>query len=157
MIANKKYPVLTGDNLKIPIKMQLSYKQKNFSRFFTIVLTSRLKFKRFEKKDDPRNFCISDITNSENVVRRIPKKSSFRVPFEKRHARRAQALLKCASDDLNQIHWSLPNKLSWKKSLLLACQFLGELLNTLAANEKYPVLNRHNLTKSIQMQLSWKD
>ena len=49
--------------------MQLSYKQKNFSRFFTIVLTSRLKFKRFEKKDDPSNFCISDITNSENVVR----------------------------------------------------------------------------------------
>ena len=69
LIADEKYPVLTGDNLKIPIKMQLSYKQKNFSRFFTIVLTSRLKFKRFEKKDDPRNFCISDITNSENVVR----------------------------------------------------------------------------------------
>ena len=69
LIADEKYPVLNGDNLKIPIKMQLSYKQKNFSRFFTIVLTSRLKFKRFEKKDDPRNFCISDITNSENVVR----------------------------------------------------------------------------------------
>ena len=49
LIADEKYPVLTGDNLKIPIKMQLSYKQKNFSRFFAIFLTSRLKFKRFEK------------------------------------------------------------------------------------------------------------
>ena len=49
--------------------MQLSYKQTNFSRFFALFLTSKLKFKRFEKKNDPRNFFISDITNSENVVR----------------------------------------------------------------------------------------
>ena len=50
----------------------------------------------------------------------------------------------------------MANKLSWKKSLLSACQFLGQLLNTLAANEKYPVLNRDNLTIPIQMQLSQK-
>ena len=29
-------------------------------------------------------------------------------------------------------------------------------MNTLAADEKYPVLNRDNLTKPIQMQLSQK-
>ena len=69
LIADEKYPVFNGDNLKIPIKMQLSYKQKNFSGIFAILLTSRLKFKRFEKKDDPRNFFISNIKSSENVVR----------------------------------------------------------------------------------------
>ena len=42
------------------------------------------------------------------------------------------------------------------KSLLFTCQILGLLLNTLAANEKYPVLNTHNLTIPIQMQLSQK-
>ena len=43
-----------------------------------------------------------------------------------------------------------------KKCLLLTCQILGLLVNTLAADEKYPVLNRNNLTIPIQMQLSHK-
>ena len=46
--------------------------------------------------------------------------------------------------------------MSWKKSLLLTCQILGLLVDTLAAEEKYPVLNRDNLTILIQKQLSEK-
>ena len=41
-------------------------------------------------------------------------------------------------------------------SLLLTCQILGLLVNTLAANEKYPVLNRDDLTIPTQMQFSRK-
>ena len=44
-----------------------------------------------------------------------------------------------------------------EKSLLLTCQILGLLVNTLAADEKNPVLNRDNLTIPIQMQLSQKE
>ena len=84
------------------------------------------------------------------------KKSYFRGPFDKQHGKRAQALLKCTLQHLDDIHRSLPRKLSWKKSLLLTCQILGLLVNTLAADEKYPVLNRDNLTIPIQMQLSQK-
>ena len=47
-------------------------------------------------------------------------------------------------------------KLCSKKSLLLTCQILGLLLNTLAADEKYVVPHRDNLTIPIQMQLSTK-
>ena len=43
-----------------------------------------------------------------------------------------------------------------KKSLLLTWKILGLLVNTLAPDEKYPVLNRDNLTIPIQMQLSQK-
>ena len=43
-----------------------------------------------------------------------------------------------------------------KKSLLLTCQFLALLVNTLATKGKYPVLNRDNLTPPNQMQLSGK-
>ena len=39
-------------------------------------------------------------------------------------------------------------------SLFLTCQILGLPSNTLAANEKDPVLRRYNLTIPIQMQLS---
>ena len=46
--------------------------------------------------------------------------------------------------------------MSWKKSLFSIFQVLGLLVNTLAADGKYPVLNRDNLTMPIQMQLSQK-
>ena len=45
--------------------------------------------------------------------------------------------------------------MSWKKSLL-TCQFLRLLVNTLAADGKYLVLNRDNLTIQIRTQLSQK-
>ena len=43
--------------------------------------------------------------------------------------------------------------MSWRKCLLLTCEIFGLLVNTLAADEMYPVLNRNNLTIPIQMQL----
>ena len=44
-----------------------------------------------------------------------------------------------------------------EKRLLVTCQILRLLVNTLAADEKYPVLDRDNLTIPIQMQLSQKE
>ena len=82
--------------------------------------------------------------------------SSFRGPFDKQDGKRAQALLQSAWQHLHHNHWSLGRKLSWKKSLLLTWQILGLLVNTFAADEKYPVLNRDNLTIPIQTQLSEK-
>ena len=67
-----------------------------------------------------------------------------------------KGLLKSASQHLFQIHWSLGRKLSPKNFLLLTFQIFGLLVNTLAAKEKYPVVNRDNLTISIQMKLSQK-
>ena len=84
------------------------------------------------------------------------KKSRFRGCLEKQYGKRAQTLFKSASDYFYHIHWQLPSQLNRKKSLLLACQILGLLVNTLPAKKKYPVLNRDNLTIPIQMQLSQK-
>ena len=86
----------------------------------------------------------------------MSKKSRFRGCFEKQYGKRAQILLRSPSQHLYYIHWSLARKLCSKKSLLLTCQILGLLVNTLAADEKYPVLNRDNLTIPIQMQFSQK-
>ena len=86
----------------------------------------------------------------------MSKKCRLRRPLDKEHGKRAQALLKSASQHLYQIHLSLPRKLSWKKSLLLTYQILGLLIHTLAADGKYPVLNREILMKPIQMQLYHK-
>ena len=86
----------------------------------------------------------------------MSKKSRFRGSFDKQHVKRPEALLKSPSVHLYPIDWSLKIQFSWKQSALLTCQILGLLVNTLAADEKYPVLNRDNLTIPIQMQLSQK-
>ena len=86
----------------------------------------------------------------------MSKKSRFRGPFEKQHGKRAQTLLKYASHHLYHIHWLLPSQLSWKKSLLFTLKILGLLVNTLAADWKFRVPNRDNLTIPIQMQFSQK-
>ena len=49
--------------------MQLSLKPNTFSEFFAAFLKSRLNFKYFETKRLPHRFCISGITDYENVVR----------------------------------------------------------------------------------------
>ena len=50
----------------------------------------------------------------------------------------------------------MPSQLSWKKSLLLTCKILVLLVNTLAVDDKYPVLNKENLLIPIQMELFQK-
>ena len=86
----------------------------------------------------------------------MSKKPHLREPFDKQHGKHVQELLKSTSQHLYHIHSSRPGQLSWKKSPLLICQILGLLVNTLAADEKYPVGNRDNLKIPIQMQLSQK-
>ena len=84
----------------------------------------------------------------------MSKNSRFIGQFDKQHGKRSQELLKSASQHLDQIHRSLPRKLSWKESLLLTWQILRLLVTTLAAYKKFLVLHRDNLTIPIQMQLS---
>ena len=49
--------------------MQFSQKQKHFSQVLPVFLKDKFNFEYFEKKDDPHRFCISEITDSENVLR----------------------------------------------------------------------------------------
>ena len=86
----------------------------------------------------------------------MSKKSCFRRPCDKKHGKLARAQLKSAPHPIDQIHSSLATKLRAKKDLLLTCQILGQLVNALATNEKYPVVNGDNLTIPIHMQLSQK-
>ena len=65
LTANHKYSLLNRDNLRRPIQMQLSQKQKTFSDLFAAFSKSRLNFQTFQKKDHPHNSCISEITDSE--------------------------------------------------------------------------------------------
>ena len=47
------------------IQMHLSQKQNIFSEFFLAFFESALNLQHFQKKDDPRSLCISEITDHE--------------------------------------------------------------------------------------------
>ena len=75
---------------------------------------------------------------------------------KKEPGKRDQTLLKSERQHLYHIYWSIWKQLSCKKSVLVIWKILRLFVNTLTANDKYSLLNRDNLTKPIQMQLSQK-
>ena len=91
------------------------------------------------------------LPTTKNVVRSMCKKSRFIGLFEKQHGKRVQTVLKSERQNLYHIYWSLWRQLSFQMSLLEICKML-----TLAADDKYSLLNRDNSTQPIQMQLSQK-
>ena len=68
LAADEKYLVLNREIIMIPIKMQFSQKQKQFSPFSPAFLKSNWNIERLETKDDPHSFFIFEITDSENVA-----------------------------------------------------------------------------------------
>ena len=72
--------------------MQLSLKPNTFSQFFAAFLKFRLNFEYFETKYIAHRFCISGITDSENVVREKTKKPRLRERFDKQHGKCAQVM-----------------------------------------------------------------
>ena len=101
-------------------------------------------------------YLFLTIQPAKNVVRSMWKKSRFRLPFQKKHAKRVSTHLKSERQHLYHIHWSMGRILSSKKSLLVIWKILNLFLKTLSAVDKYSLLNRYNRTKAIQMQLSQK-
>ena len=145
LATDEKYPILNRENLRIPIQMQLSQKQKNFSQFFTAFLKSKSNFEYFYIKMTLTAFAFPKLQTPNTWLDK-----SLKSPVA------PLSLLKSASQTVYNIHWPLPSQISWKKSLLLRCKILGLLVNTLASDEKYLVLHSDNLTIPIQMQLCQK-
>ena len=153
----KRILLLNKDNLTIPIQMQLSQKQKLFSEFFATFLKSTINFKYFEK----RIWSLSILYFPNYGLRKRGEINVLKIPVSEDPSRSNMVNVPKHCSNLHHscffhIHWPLPSQLSWKTSLLLTCQILGLLVSTLAADEMYLLLNRDNMTISIQMQLSQK-
>ena len=85
--------------------MEVSRKQKTFSQYFSAFLKSSLTFEHFQKK---KMTLIAKVflklRTPENLVRSMPKKSSFKGSFGKQHGKRDQTLLKFAWQHLYRIY-----------------------------------------------------
>ena len=137
--------------------MQVFGKQKTFSHFFSAFLKARLNFEHFQQK---KITLIADVFpklwTRKDLFRSISKESRLKGSFGKQHGKRAQTLLKFTWQDLCHIYWSLWTQLTLKKSLLVRRKISWLFRNTLSVDGKYSPLNRDNLTRLSQMQLSWK-
>ena len=58
LTVDEKHYLFNRDNLRQPIQMQLSEKQKTFSEFVFAFLKSILNFKHLPKKDEPRSLRL---------------------------------------------------------------------------------------------------
>ena len=64
LTADDKYYLLNRHNLREPIQILVSQKEKSFSQFFSAFLKSTLNFQHFQKNDDPHTRCISENMDS---------------------------------------------------------------------------------------------
>ena len=64
-----KYSLLYRDNLKQPIQILLSQKQKTFSQFFSPFLKSKLNFQHFQKKMTLIADVFSKLPSPKKVIR----------------------------------------------------------------------------------------
>ena len=75
------------------IQIHLSQKQKIFPEFFSAFFESALNFEHFQKKMTLIAYTFPKLTTTKNVLRQMPKSSRFREPLDKRHGKRAEALI----------------------------------------------------------------
>ena len=86
----------------------------------------------------------------------MSKKSSFRRPFEKQHCKRSQTLLNLQGSTF--IIFIDQCKGNWveKNYFLVVFKVLRLFVNSLTADDRYSLVERENLTKTIQIYLSKK-
>ena len=82
------------------IQMHLSQKQKTFSEFFSAFFKSALNSEHFQKKRTFIAYIIPKLPTTKNLLRQISKSSRFREPLDRRHGKRAEALIEYYSERL---------------------------------------------------------
>ena len=75
------------------IQMHLSQKQKSFSEFSCAFFESALSLEHFQKNMTLIAYVFTKLTTTKNVLRQVSKSSRFKEPLDKRHGKRAEALI----------------------------------------------------------------
>ena len=75
------------------IQMHLFRKQKSFSEYSLAFFESALSLEHFQKKMTLIAYVFPKLPTTKNVLRQISKSSRFREPVDRRHGKRAEALI----------------------------------------------------------------
>ena len=75
------------------IQMHLPQKQNAFSQFFSAFFKSALNFEHFQKKMTLLAYVFPKLPTTKYVLREMSKRSPLREPLDRRHGKRAEALI----------------------------------------------------------------
>ena len=75
------------------IQMHFSQKEKIFSEFFSAFFESALNSEHFQKKMTLIPYVFPKVPTTKNVLIQLSKSSRFREPVDRRHSKRAEALI----------------------------------------------------------------
>ena len=75
------------------IQIHLSQKQTIFSLFFSAFFESALNFEHFQKKRTFIAYLFPKLPTTKNLLRQMSQSSRFREPVDRRHGKRAEALI----------------------------------------------------------------
>ena len=68
-------------------------KTKDFFSIFFYIFRICIKFQTFSKKEDVSGYVFPKLPTTKNVLRQMSKSSRFREPVDRRHDKRAEALI----------------------------------------------------------------
>ena len=88
-----------------------------------------------------------------NLVRTLSKKRCFRTRFNSQHMKVSEILGKSWRECFCHVFSSSSRIFIWKMSPQVVGEILGVFVNTLIADDKYPVQDYENSQLLIQMQL----
>ena len=95
LTADDKYSLISSDNWMQTIQMHLSQKQNAFSEYFAEFSESALNFEHFQKKMTLIAYVFPKLPTTKNVLRQMPNWSCLRGLINRRHGKRAEALIQC--------------------------------------------------------------
>ena len=75
------------------IQTHFSQKEKIFPEFFSAFFESALNFEHFQKKMTFIAYVFPKLPTTKNLLRQMSKSSRFREPLDRRHGKRAEALI----------------------------------------------------------------
>ena len=140
--------------LAVPYSSAILFKTKSFSQFFVQLMESSWNLKHFRKKMIVIANVFPKLQTVKDLVKQLSRKHSFRTSFKNQRVNGCQTLVKSALEHFYHIFWSLWGEMIPKIFPLFKFEILGGFVNTLTADDKYPVRDCENLQFPIQMQLS---
>ena len=91
--ADDKYSLISEDNSMENFQIHLSENQNIFSEFFSEFSESPWNFEHFQKKMTLVGYVFPNLPTTEDVLRQMSKSSPLRGTLDRRHGKRAQALI----------------------------------------------------------------
>ena len=139
LTANDKYPFQGCKKFLSLIQMQLSLKQKLFFILFSNFRNIHQTLNILKKQTLVITTLFRKLETVKDLFRPLSEKYLFRTPFDSKHVKGSQTLVKSAWEHFHHI-FSLPwENQTWKTSRLAICYILGVFRNTSTAIEKYPM------------------